>query len=72
MKVNINGTTFGAGPFVPVGGYKKSGYGSFNGVYGIQEFTWPKVRTCTLQQPFFYSSRPSQVITIVEGAKYPV
>lgn len=43
--IHINGTTFIPEPFMPLGGTKKSGYGRFNGAYGIQEFTWPKVIT---------------------------
>jgi len=41
----INGTTFIPEAVVPFGGTKKSGYGRFNGPWGIQEFTWLKVIT---------------------------
>ncbi|KDQ08207.1 hypothetical protein BOTBODRAFT_38187 [Botryobasidium botryosum FD-172 SS1] len=43
--IHINGTTFIPEAFIPLGGTKKSGYGRFNGAYGIKEFTWPKAVT---------------------------
>ena len=43
--VHINGPTIHDSAQVPHGGWKKSGYGRFNGFEGLREFTQTKVIT---------------------------
>ncbi|KAG8707603.1 hypothetical protein FRC09_001735 [Ceratobasidium sp. 395] len=43
--VHINGSTIHDYPTLPHGGWKKSGWGRFNGLEGIKEFTQTKVVT---------------------------
>ncbi|KAG8710428.1 hypothetical protein FRC09_000145 [Ceratobasidium sp. 395] len=43
--VHINGSTIHDYPTLPHGGWKKSGWGRFNGLEGIKEFTQTKVIT---------------------------
>ncbi|KAM0750932.1 aldehyde dehydrogenase [Meredithblackwellia eburnea MCA 4105] len=50
--VHINGATIHDQAQMPHGGFKKSGYGRFNGKWGIQEFTQPKVITCNQPHPY--------------------
>lgn len=48
-QVHINSITVHDHPTVPHGGWKESGYGRFNGIEGIKEFT--QTRTITMTQP---------------------
>jgi len=50
--VHINGSTVHDTQTLPHGGIKKSGYGRFNGIYGLQEFTWIKVITVNEPHPY--------------------
>lgn len=43
--VHINGITVHDVQWLPHGGFKKSGYGRFNGIDGLLEFTQTKVVT---------------------------
>lgn len=43
--VHINGATIHDSAQMPHGGWKKSGFGRFNGIEGIREFTQTKVIT---------------------------
>lgn len=48
-QVHINAITVHDHPSIPHGGWKESGYGRFNGVAGIHEFT--QTRTITMTEP---------------------
>lgn len=50
--VHINGPTVHDSAQVPHGGWKKSGFGRFNGFEGIREFTQTKVITINEPHPF--------------------
>lgn len=48
-QVHINGAPLHDAQVVPHGGLKKSGYGRFNGIEGLREFT--VIRTITVSTP---------------------
>jgi len=50
--VQINAPTHCGAPRTPHGGVKQSGFGRFDGAYGIREFTWPKVLTVNKHQKY--------------------
>ncbi|KAF8342984.1 aldehyde dehydrogenase [Cantharellus anzutake] len=51
-NVSVNSHTLDGSPRLPYGGWKKSGFGVFNGLQGIQEFTQIKV---TVVSPIGYA-----------------
>jgi len=50
--VHINGSTIHDAQTMPHGGWKKSGWGRFNGVEGLKEFTQIKVVTFNEPHPY--------------------
>jgi len=50
--VQINASTYCNAIHLPHGGVKNSGYGRFNGAYGVREFTWSKVLTINEHRKF--------------------